>query len=100
MTIAVRRSEDDVEPGFASADNEPMTDALAAYTLALALAVALCLGLSFLGFARREIAGALPLALLLIASALYALGSIFEIRSDSVGGSSSGFPSNISGSPS
>ena len=59
---------------------EEMIDTLSAYTLALALAVVSSSALAFVGFARRRVAGALPFALLMLAGAVYALGTIFEIR--------------------
>jgi diguanylate cyclase (GGDEF)-like protein len=60
-----------------------MIDQLSAYSLALAISVAATCVLAFVGFARRQVLGALPFAFLMMAGAVYSLGSIFEIWSRS-----------------
>ena len=81
--IAPRRSLGKLARRGLFADTRTVVEPLSLYTLALALAFAICAALAFIGFWRRETTGALPFGALMVAAMAYALGSIFEIRAAS-----------------
>ncbi len=81
--IAPRRSLGKLAGRRVFADTRTVVDPLSLYTLALALAFAICAALAFIGFWRREVTGAFAFGALMVAAMAYALGSLFEIRAAS-----------------